>query len=236
MVTFARKNAVLIGILFILGTAFGIFSGSFLNPSLNTSDFLVKIAENQTQVSVGGLLILLMGLSCAAIGPALYPVLKIQPGVGDRSCQLQVDRRHARNSTRHDHLPSRCNRTTLDPVGNAEYRGLRTRGICSQSRHGLVERWSNVDPLVHSRLYVLLDLLSTQTFAALDQYLGFYRNWLFDDLNHVELHQSGFCPLTIHFQYAYIHSRIGHGWLDDLQGIQPGKSISLGLITKEEHQ
>ena len=82
MITFARKNAVLIGILFILGTSFGIFSGSFLNPSFTASDFLVKIAENQKQVSVGGSLILLMGLSCAAIGPALYPVLKkFSPGL-----------------------------------------------------------------------------------------------------------------------------------------------------------
>ena len=91
MVTFARKNAILIGILFILGTAFGILSGSFLNPSLGTSDFLIKIAENQSQVSIGGLLILLMGLACSAIGPALYPVLKkFSPGLAMGSVSFRL--------------------------------------------------------------------------------------------------------------------------------------------------
>jgi len=31
--------------------------------------------------------------------------------------------------------------------------------------------------------------------------------------------------------YAHIPSRLGNGWLDDLQGIYPGESISPGWIT-----
>ena len=77
-----RKTSIVVGSLFILGTAFGLLSGPFLNPSLNSPDYLVKIAENQGQVSLGGLFILLMGLACAAIGPAMYPVLKkFSPGL-----------------------------------------------------------------------------------------------------------------------------------------------------------
>lgn len=70
-----RKNAVVAGALFITAIVAGILSVPLLSP-LDDPDYLVKVAANPTQLTVGALLLLVMAFACAAIAVWLYPVLR----------------------------------------------------------------------------------------------------------------------------------------------------------------
>ena len=50
----------------------------FLDPILDTPDFLIKIPANENHVIIGGLLVLLSAFACAGIAIGLYPVLRKQ--------------------------------------------------------------------------------------------------------------------------------------------------------------
>jgi hypothetical protein len=72
-----RKNALSAGILFVIADIAGFSSIPFLG-FLNNPDYLIKVAENRSQLVTGGLLILTMELACSGIAIWLYPVLKKQ--------------------------------------------------------------------------------------------------------------------------------------------------------------
>jgi hypothetical protein len=71
-----RKNAIIVGVLFIIATVLGVLGRSFLQPILDAQDYLIKISANENQVIIGGLLALLAAFACAGIAIGLYPVLK----------------------------------------------------------------------------------------------------------------------------------------------------------------
>jgi hypothetical protein len=71
-----RKTAVIVGILFIVGTVSGILSGAFTAPILAGSTYLFNLEANETQWIIGTLLVLLMGLSLSMVSILLYPVGK----------------------------------------------------------------------------------------------------------------------------------------------------------------
>ncbi len=71
-----RKTAVIVGILFIIGTVSGILSGVFTAPIMKGSTYPINIEASDTQWIIGTLLILLMGLSLAIIPLLLYPIFK----------------------------------------------------------------------------------------------------------------------------------------------------------------
>ncbi len=64
----------LAGIAFVIGTAAGVTSLSFVNV-VNEENYLRIIANNPNSLAVGGLLVMLMGISCATIACWIYPVL-----------------------------------------------------------------------------------------------------------------------------------------------------------------
>lgn len=70
-----RKDAVVVGALFITAVLAGILSVPF-RGLFDDPDYLVKVAANQTQLTVGALLQLVMAFACAAIAVWLYPVLR----------------------------------------------------------------------------------------------------------------------------------------------------------------
>jgi len=72
----SRTNAAIVGVLFIIGTVSGTVAASIGNPILDAPDYLTKIAANEGQIIIGALLVFIMGISCAGIGLALYPILK----------------------------------------------------------------------------------------------------------------------------------------------------------------
>ena len=71
-----RKIAIIVGVLFIIGTVAGILSAVFLNPILGDPDYLAKTAENKNQVIIGVLFVLTMGLALAMVPVTIFPVLK----------------------------------------------------------------------------------------------------------------------------------------------------------------
>jgi hypothetical protein len=71
-----RKTAIIVGILYILGTVAGVCSVVATQPVLSAPDALSKIAANETPVLAGALLVLTMGLALALVPVLLYPILK----------------------------------------------------------------------------------------------------------------------------------------------------------------
>lgn len=71
-----RRTAVIVGILFIIGTVSGILAGAVTAPIRAESTYPLNISASETQWITGTLLILLMGLSLAMIPALLYPIFK----------------------------------------------------------------------------------------------------------------------------------------------------------------
>jgi len=71
-----RKTAILVGVLFIIGTVAGVFSVLITQPVLATPDYLAQISANENPVIVGALLVLTMGLALALVPVLLFPILK----------------------------------------------------------------------------------------------------------------------------------------------------------------
>jgi len=71
-----QRNARIVGILFIIGTAAGILSNVFLGPFLNDPELLSSLAANRNQIVIGSLLVLTMGLSLSIMPVFLYPIFK----------------------------------------------------------------------------------------------------------------------------------------------------------------
>jgi hypothetical protein len=72
-----RKTSIIVGILFIVGTLAG-FIGAFvvLGPILGEPVDLGKIAAQGSQLSLGALLILVMGLALAMVPALMFPIFK----------------------------------------------------------------------------------------------------------------------------------------------------------------
>ena len=70
-----RKTAAVVGVLFIIGTVSGVLMFPFI-AILNTSDHLTTLATHESQMLIATLLKFSMGVACAGIGLALYPILR----------------------------------------------------------------------------------------------------------------------------------------------------------------
>ena len=70
-----RKNAIVVGILFISATILG-FSSLFLTPILNTPDYLSRIFANENRILIVSLIKIIAAFACAGIAISLYPVLR----------------------------------------------------------------------------------------------------------------------------------------------------------------
>jgi len=71
-----RKTAVIVGILFIIGTVSGVLAGVFQAPIQAGSTYPLNVSAFETQWIIGALLTLLMGLSLAMVPVMLYPIFK----------------------------------------------------------------------------------------------------------------------------------------------------------------
>ena len=71
-----KKTAVIVGILFIIGTVSGILAGVFTAPIQAGSTYPLNVSASETQWIIRTLLILLMGLSLAMVPVLLYPIFK----------------------------------------------------------------------------------------------------------------------------------------------------------------
>ena len=71
-----RKTAVTVGILFIIGTVAGIFSGVLTAPILDVPNYLDEVAANETRVVWGALMVLVMGFPLAMIPVVMFPIFR----------------------------------------------------------------------------------------------------------------------------------------------------------------
>jgi hypothetical protein len=71
-----RKTAIIVGILFIIGTASGFLSNSVIASIKAGSAYPLDVSASQPQWIIGTLLILLMGYALAMVPVMLYPVFK----------------------------------------------------------------------------------------------------------------------------------------------------------------
>jgi hypothetical protein len=76
-----RSNAIIAGVLYIIGTVSGILSLALSAPVRDTQDLLTSVAANADQLRVAALFVLLMGLSLAMFSVVLYPILRKQSEV-----------------------------------------------------------------------------------------------------------------------------------------------------------
>lgn len=71
-----RKTALIVGILFIVGTVAGIGSAVMTAPIIAGSTYPLNLSTSEPQWILGTLLILVMGFSLAMVPVLLYPILK----------------------------------------------------------------------------------------------------------------------------------------------------------------
>jgi hypothetical protein len=71
-----RKTASVAGVLFILGTVPALLSLPLAAVTVNAPDHLSAIAANESRMVLYTAIKFLMGVACAGIGLALYPILK----------------------------------------------------------------------------------------------------------------------------------------------------------------
>jgi len=72
----SRKTAIIVGVLFIIGTVAGVTGGLVTIPILNDPDYLAKVAANEGTAAFGTLLVLVMGFPLAMIPVMMYPIFK----------------------------------------------------------------------------------------------------------------------------------------------------------------
>lgn len=73
-----RKIAIIVGVLFIIGTVSGILSVLITGSTLDDPNYLHQISANQTQLLIGAVCVLTMGLSLAMVPVVIFPILKKQ--------------------------------------------------------------------------------------------------------------------------------------------------------------
>lgn len=72
----SRKTAIVVGVLYIIGTVTGVLSVVFTKSVLDAPDYLAEIAANGNPIITGALFVLTMGLALAMIPAVMFPVLK----------------------------------------------------------------------------------------------------------------------------------------------------------------
>ena len=72
----SRKTAIMVGVLYIIGTVAGILSLVFTGPILESPDYLRQVSMNPNQIVIGALFVLTMGLALAMVPVMMFPILK----------------------------------------------------------------------------------------------------------------------------------------------------------------
>ncbi len=71
-----RKTAIIVGILFIIGTVAGILSAVVTGSILDSPDYLVKVSANENQIILGSLFVLIMAFALVMVPVMLFPIFK----------------------------------------------------------------------------------------------------------------------------------------------------------------
>jgi hypothetical protein len=71
-----KKTPRIVGVLYIIGTVAGILSLVLTGPVRNAQNYGISIPAGETQLAVGALLVLLMGLALAMVPVFMFPILR----------------------------------------------------------------------------------------------------------------------------------------------------------------
>ena len=71
-----RRTAVIVGILFIVGTAAGVSSVACTRSILGSTEYLARISANEDVIRLGALFVLVMGFALAFVPVLMFPILK----------------------------------------------------------------------------------------------------------------------------------------------------------------
>src|SRR4030043_1733473 len=71
-----RKTAIIVGVLYIIGTVAGILCKVITGPIRDNPDYLIKVTANENQFITGVLFLLIMGLALAMVPVMMFPILK----------------------------------------------------------------------------------------------------------------------------------------------------------------
>ena len=71
-----RKTAIIVGVLYIIGTVAGILCKVLTGSIQNDLNLLTKVTANENQIIVGALFLLIMGLALAMVPVMMFPILK----------------------------------------------------------------------------------------------------------------------------------------------------------------
>jgi len=73
-----RKTAIIVGVLYIIGTVAGVLGKVFTGFVQDVPDYFIKVAANENQIITGALFLLVMGLALALVPVMIFPILKKQ--------------------------------------------------------------------------------------------------------------------------------------------------------------
>ncbi len=167
-----RMNAVMTGVLYFLGTVFGV-SGALIGGEVLTSiisgkplagvDMLGLVAANSSRLTAGAFLTFMMGISLVAMTVFLYPVLR------KASKELAMGMVLFRGALEGIfYFMTTLNILTLVAVGN-EYITTRADSAVLQSIVNILYQFENLKAPVSSIIFLI---------GAACIYLVFYRTWL----------------------------------------------------------
>jgi len=71
-----RKTAIIVGVLFIIGTVAGVISFGVTGPILEDPEYLIQFAASENQIIIGMLFVLIMGFALAMVPVTLFPIFK----------------------------------------------------------------------------------------------------------------------------------------------------------------
>ncbi|MFZ3132070.1 MAG: DUF4386 domain-containing protein [Desulfosporosinus sp.] len=71
-----RKTAIIVGVLYIVGTMTGILWHVLTASIQNDLNLLTKVTANENQIIIGALFLLVMGLALAMVPVMMFPILK----------------------------------------------------------------------------------------------------------------------------------------------------------------
>ena len=71
-----RKNAIIVGVLFIIATVTNMLGNLSIKPILDAPDYLIQISANENLMIIASLLVLISAFASASIAIWLYPILK----------------------------------------------------------------------------------------------------------------------------------------------------------------
>lgn len=73
-----HKTATIVGVLFLIGWVAGVLAATLAGPLLNTPDYLIRVAANGNQITLGACLMLVMGFALVMVPVMMYPIFKKQ--------------------------------------------------------------------------------------------------------------------------------------------------------------